>query len=453
MSLEGSRKMGSVVSYHSDPEPEIYSSDETRSEVTISVTEMPPPDRDLFADDGDDSTLSSSSSVGSPTKQKSSPSRGRRGQRSPRKRRRRQHSPLGSIKSGGSLMGFSIVEETDQDIMEESSVGEVELGNAYSLKRTVSAPEARGRSFERRSSRRVRRSLSNRDVSPRQVGRRPKLSNRAKQSDDISSIGDANSAFEPYTSREAQSPSRDEESGYEADVLSLPARSLPNRSYEFNSTDSLFMAQRIGARSLSPSSKRGRKLKAMEWKYDSEIKGAIHADTRRVAVAEDDSSGASSSACSKLSKRAREFRIRRLQRQKGNVKGNATEIRRLRRRRVSRVTVQTDDMSDGDMTDVHTNEEGDLPVSASSVVESLGEYERGTSPLRPEDELPMSASSVVESMGESKSGASPLRPVVSYEDEELDGRYESFMMDDLDLQLIEVRRPIGAEYGADEGSL
>jgi hypothetical protein len=143
----------------------------------------------------------------------------------------------------------------------------------------------------------------------------------------------------------------------------------------------------------------------------------------RAAIVEDDSSGSSSSACSKLSRRVRESRIRRLQKQKGMVEGNATEIRRLRRKKEKieeGFTTKTADQFEDDLTDIQTETENDLPVDAKSVVQSLGGSE---SPAFP-------------------------RPVVS-EDE----TYESYMMDNLDLQLIEVRRPIGAEYGDDESSL
>lgn len=116
-----------------------YSSDETRSEVSLSTMERTPPN-DL-RDEDDSSTLSSSSSTSRQSKDSSTRSRGRGGR--PRRRKRRQLSPVGSIKSSASLIALKIDEETDQDIIDEA--GEDKMGDAYSLRRTKSAPEPRGR--------------------------------------------------------------------------------------------------------------------------------------------------------------------------------------------------------------------------------------------------------------------------------------------------------------------
>jgi hypothetical protein len=61
--------------------------------------------------------------------------------------------------------------------------------------------------------------------------------------------------------------------------------------------------------------------------------------------------------------------------------------------------------------------------------------------------------SMVDSFADSEVARTKDDRVVS--DDDADAKYRSFspQMEDLDLQLIEVRRPIGAEYGEDEASL
>jgi hypothetical protein len=60
---------------------------------------------------------------------------------------------------------------------------------------------------------------------------------------------------------------------------------------------------------------------------------------------------------------------------------------------------------------------------------------------------------MVDSLAGSEVARTTSDRVVS--DDDADARFRSFgpQMEDLDLQLIEVRRPIGAEYGEDEASL
>jgi hypothetical protein len=119
----------SVGTCHSDPEPLIYDSGSEDASI----------DRhDNFK--GDTSTLSDDSSAEEviesiSTSGGDSLSRGRT-RESPETKRRRASSPVESIKSSCSLLHTTINEETEEDIQKE-------LGTAYSLSRTVSAPEPR----------------------------------------------------------------------------------------------------------------------------------------------------------------------------------------------------------------------------------------------------------------------------------------------------------------------
>ncbi|KAG7363939.1 hypothetical protein IV203_037141 [Nitzschia inconspicua] len=116
----------SVNSCHSDPEPVIYDSGSEGASF------------DRISGRDDNSTLSddlSSEKIAQNLESDHSFSRGR-GRESMETRRRRASSPVESIKSSRSLLHTTINEETEEDIKNE-------LGAAYSLSRTVSAPEQR----------------------------------------------------------------------------------------------------------------------------------------------------------------------------------------------------------------------------------------------------------------------------------------------------------------------
>ena len=462
--------------YHSDPEPAIYSSDETKSEASISSFDKSPAKKSK--DEGDSSTISSASSAGAQSQDRSSLSRGRRETRS--RRRRRQHSPMGSLTDGGaSLMEMSIVEETVQDIIEESSLGEEDFVSAYSLTRTISAPESRGRSFERRSSRRVRRSISQLDASPRQVRRREKGAEEPRTSTDATDSSQSVSTSSTSTIEAGNSSIAGEN---ERTPPRSPAVSFPRKT-----------KGNFESRSLSPD--RTRRLKPMTWKPYAELSGAMHAP--RPAAIEDDSSGTSNSTCSKLSRRAREFRIRRLQNKKGDINARhirhlrqerefttktadqyeddlsdthsepetesedeVSKARRIRRLRQKRRLIERESMTktinqyEEDLSDMHTEPEHDLLLAydskGHSTGRSTGRYEEDLKDFLNEadDDLPVDAGSVMHSFDGSSSYVDKPVRVVSRDEMDYQG-----CMDALDLQLIEVSRPIGAEYGDDERSL
>jgi hypothetical protein len=150
-----------VQSYHSDPEPVLYSSDE-EDDINIAARSIP---RNIGH--GDNSTLSSHSSASARLRE--STKRGRSLIKKTISRRRRARSPLGSLASG-SLMGTTIDEETVQDILEESSVengADTSLENVYSLERTMSAPQPNTSGLGKLLARRGRRSSSKRTASVR----------------------------------------------------------------------------------------------------------------------------------------------------------------------------------------------------------------------------------------------------------------------------------------------
>mmetsp|Transcript_42416 Transcript_42416/g.102611 ORF Transcript_42416/g.102611 Transcript_42416/m.102611 type:complete len:1098 (-) Transcript_42416:2292-5585(-) len=124
--MSGTEDPYEMASYHSDPEPVIYSSDEEDEEDDIHLGGNNIP---LSIIPDDNSTISSHSSTSVARKQTKS-------RRSTMRSKRRQRSDL-SV----SLLSLTIDEETVEDILEEAS--EEELQNPYSFVRTTSAPEPR----------------------------------------------------------------------------------------------------------------------------------------------------------------------------------------------------------------------------------------------------------------------------------------------------------------------
>jgi len=539
----------SISSYHSDPEPVIYSSDESESEVSIPKIGKTPPD--MFGDAEDNSTLSSSS-ASSPSKDRSTRSRSSRNGRF----RKRRHSPSVSLKSGGSLLGTTIDEETEQDVIEESSAGEEDLVSSYALRRAASDPETRGRSSDIRASRRVRRSMSQSVSSPKdenikffkEGNKEPQLqiapdvdeelgitkvgisTEVSGNNDDVQLSKDGfedsllNGSFNEYDEPAITIGSvSTKDSGYD-DGYSLTAdeneseSSLEEASLRSDPIAPLATRRvdwRLKSRSLSPS--KNRRLTPMKWRDDAKSVGAIHA--RRVAVVDDDSSGNST----QRSKRAREFRIRRLQSQTGSKEGLAittqlavttpllsepqekTEVNvtvspqtskdGMNEDNMTSIDTEADDdlpadakgvndevnittqlaitppllmnppeerevnvtlspqtskdgMNNDDVNSVHTEADDALPVVAKS---AIGEDNLNAIYTKEDDDLLVHTEGAIQSLIESEEPRPRVTPVVS--DEEADYTYVSSTIDDLDLQLIEVRRPIGSEYGEDEVSL
>eukprot|EP00980_Cylindrotheca_fusiformis_P006564 scaffold1384_cov116-Cylindrotheca_fusiformis.AAC.42 len=134
-----------VASYHSDPEPVVYSSDEDDDEED-DILYLQNPDVPLSIIPDDNSTVSSDSSASAKKKKKpQSHSQGRR-----------RRSDLASLASA-SLLTLTIDEETVEDILEETS--EEELSNTYAFSRTISAPEPRRSGMDIMLPRRGRRPM------------------------------------------------------------------------------------------------------------------------------------------------------------------------------------------------------------------------------------------------------------------------------------------------------
>ena len=337
----------------SDPEPVYYSSDETKSEVSISSLERFVSEK--FKDEDDDSTLSGASGSSG------SESGSRRNSRGRRRRRRRGTSSVCSIRSARSLLDLTIDEETDQDILNE----EAGLG-AYEFKRTLSAPEQR--SGKHRSNR-------------RQLGCNGTSMSDRSMDNEVCDPGEDDDNQENL-SRVGNRRGR--------------SVSIPRASKK--------VQNRI---SLSPS--RVRNAKISLWKDDRSFDGGIHA---RVAVVSDDSSHSNSSKSLKSNKseRARRARIRRLQRGRSCEPGP----------------------KGGKLKDWSPDR---CDVSSTLV----------DNPVLGIDDSPVSLKAPI---------SRSMHAEAQRAEEELSNlSYNELMIDSLDLQLIECRRPQGAEYGDDEASL
>lgn len=81
-----------------------------------------------------------------------------------------------------------------------------------------------------------------------------------------------------------------------------------------------------------------------------------------------------------------------------------------------------------------TGMSGDLPVDTEAIMRSFTEQDEPTS---------FGNSSIL----------AENHDVFDSIDAEIDNKYGNIMMEDLDLQLIDLRRPVGREYGDDEASL
>jgi hypothetical protein len=444
-----------VDSYHSDPEPIYYDSDDDRSEMSLSPVEKTPP-RD-FNRESDDSSLSSSSASGNLPQEGSSHTRGRCTTRK-RRRIRRQPSPIGSLKSGASLMGTTINEETDMDLKEEN--GEAGLGDAYSLARTKSAPEPRGRDFDRRASRRARPSMSQCDSSPLQVRRQPKEEAEEKKEEPLlGNNRNQNSAFKPIlnaTILNAIDNENPDLNPVQPDAVSTDEASGYKDGYSLTADEKdPINPPRVPTRSRSPSTERQvkRHLETSSLSPNRDRRSfSVGGMNARAVVGEDDY-GSQRSACSNISRRARDFRIRRIQRQKAKV--DSSDYVPLSPHRAS-----SNARFEKEVAGFKNDGADDLPSPADTAsilrdfTDSDARFEKEMAGFETDgaDDLPVDTKSIMRSFTDS--GA--ITPRSKQEDpfsEDMDDRYGSFLMDNLDLQLVEVLRPIGAEYGDEEVSL
>jgi hypothetical protein len=149
--MSGAEDPYEMASYHSDPEPVVYSSDEEEDQIIhMSPSQHQHRGVPTSIDRDDSSTISSHSSA-------SAARRNSRSRHAGRHRRRQRSSDLVSLASA-SLLSQTIDEETVADILEET--GEEELLNTYAFARTISAPEPRSSGIDVRYSRRGRQPIS-----------------------------------------------------------------------------------------------------------------------------------------------------------------------------------------------------------------------------------------------------------------------------------------------------
>ena len=436
--------------YHSDPEPEYY-----ESEPTLSMAEE---DNPYYENEGDNSTLSSASSQDREAAyeqhhdkgsyDKSGRVRGSRSGGGGRGRRhRRSTSSVCSIKSSVSLLDVAINEETVEDIVAESSAGEEELlRSGYNLQRTKSAPPASRRSSGDRIelsrelgfSIRAPASPTAANMYSSQTNENFERTNVQSESRVVTPASQANEERnapskqffskrdshqieaddpEPHFVSSSEEIRRDEE--METGVQSAVA----HRSFEQARPLSEFERKRLDrAKSHSPA--RSRKLNSFEWKDDLEPTGMM---MRGRAAASKNQMNLESTGEIDLVERARQIRKRRLQNQKllrneipsfdegESVESNAKNISRD----------STESVVGSVMGSVYTS---DLPFGSDAIVNDFADSSVQTDSHR-------SGNLSDGSQGSFKKYGS------------------TSVMDDLDLQLTLVKRPLGVEYGDDEASL
>ena len=448
-----------ISAYHSDPEPVIYSSDDSGTEVTPRDLDALNPQG--FKREDDNSTLSSRSWSKDSSKKK----RGRKMGRGRRKRRHR--SPIGSLKSSGSLMGTTIDEETVQDILEESSAGEGESGlhNTYELSRTVSAPEARRTGFDRNGLKRGRRPLAQQISPPRSARQRQLVKENVSNNQ---SANRTNYKVSGTNVISPEKPPRDQGS-----VKTMPTRGPLLRGRSMNAYQDI----RSRPRAQSVSSMKGR---------------AMSMRSRR----NEDDSLSSKSSGDKVPQTARELRRRRLLNQSLSTETSSGQESNLNTSNLSKNNViavtpenspfkstsSAEEKIDLDVPeDEYTSfrEKMDTAAIESSVVtpdyEPKGYFfqeeklddgkESVLTPEVPDDESEDGQLKLISLID----NALPMDPGKASTDvkysEELGSitsdslssthsdKYGSAMLDELDLQLIEIRRPTNVEYGAEEASM
>lgn len=525
-----------IQGYHSDPEPAYYSSDASRSKASLSELKVPGEPESQRHEDS--STLSGSS--GSRARSNDSKkSRGRTG-----RKKRKQNSPNVSIVSGGSLLDVTIDEETDQDVMEEISVGEVGIQGilgAYKMERTFSEPLPRPTGYMQPRDDLETISLNASTLPSRRLGV------QARHSPTFEFKRQLLSPSEPF----ARIP-------FDATLLPLPALTHPDVGsgiprgevpYSARSVSNVSSLKRyVEARSLSYSPRRGRTSQAEPRSNNSTAKeGEKHQNDRWL----DDNGRSESprSTRSNLSTRAREYRIRRMQRMKVASDQPTTDDSYIQDRRQASVQMgqcivnetifpsfsNTNRPSYEDNHGVYSNLQenlGSVQVEPDGIVPDRTISPEDFSDLKTDSmpkDLPKFTAKISNNISysptpdEANDELPELSPIVNddseklfadadsnhdgkdfptlttaasdtptledassanYESEEVDefpvdtevglltglahnedssqeqyladedfDKYGTVDMDDLDLQLIAVRRPIGKEYGDDEVSL
>ena len=485
-----------VENYYSDPEPTLYSSDEEEEEEAKSVPRSTP---SYTRQEGDASTISGLS--GSQTRSLDS-------KRSRRKNRRKRipDSPARSIKSSGeSLLDVTINEETDQDVLEEISDedGSGILG-AYKLGRTMSEPT--GVYGQRKISSDALRHVS-------AVSLEQPSSMHGPQREETSSLQNSDSsAFRRTTAlltkgipivkaRPSESMGSSDFGGTER---RLEMHDLSTVSPRYDSSGaksaSAIDPKRRHIQTMSLSPPRHRPIKAETWGREG-----LHA--RRSSVDEVDSSiRSSSTGVSDILRQAREHRIKRMQHDKANptdvhVPSKGDRMRASIKSRIRKNFDATGMYSDlpalgsgwldrqglpsEDLSEVKTEVHANLPVFRAWEPEFMRPSNDGAPELSPiskadqrnhvfaKDEdmeefptMTTEAVSDVESFDDGEFAVdADIKMMTSIEPNGSSSSEEQFLaeddfekygsldIDDLDLQLIAVRRPLGQEYGDDESSI
>lgn len=238
--MSGAEDPYELASYHSDPEPVIYSSDEEEEDIIY----MAPSQHHAVPTsiDRDDSSTISSHSSTSGTRKKSRSRQSRH--------RRRQRSDLVSLASA-SLLSQTIDEETVEDILEETSAEE--LMNTYAFARTISAPEPRSSGIDVRFSRLGRRPVPQ-DVASVRTANPAKVVDAAEKWKDPLDLGEATAADDTTAPRENATENRQylrtSQSG-SIDRVTSSARGSPIRQSPSAPSVLPLMTRRLNSRARS----------------------------------------------------------------------------------------------------------------------------------------------------------------------------------------------------------
>jgi hypothetical protein len=491
--MSGAEDPYELASYHSDPEPVIYSSDEEDDIINLSPSQHRGVPTSIDRDDS--STISSHSSASAARKNSRSRHVGRH--------RRRQRSDLVSLASA-SLLSQTIDEETVADILEET--GEEELLNTYAFARTISAPEPRSSGIDVRFSRRGRQPISH-DVASVRTTNPTNAGNTSHAWKGPLDLGNAVAPDDQTAPRENATEKRQylrtSQSGAVDLVASSTTRSLIRHTQSIHDRDS-----------NSRHSPRTPSLSARRFNSRSRTSGG-----------DDSSSSNSSSSMLSRRERIRALRIRRLQNQSLNTTNDQSDLDASYMPKkydspakpnghTFKEEKKEDDLPfDQTMSHVVTpdsktnsfflkqdSSEGDVEIKDATFDEDdLNEDHFNVAEEKMDIVTNVVTHSpvVIKDFTFKEDDVSIVTPHYNIEDSDSDGdsrhsdyvkaganlvsekilarfsfsddqqshasisaastdnseKYGSSLMDELDLQLIEVRRPNGVEYGNEEASL